>query len=161
MVARGRGVNYRSGLPMLFKILAVAGAVLAGVLQQSPVVAQGAPTGMPSEADMRLLMEAMQGMQTCMDGIDQTALSRLEQQAKKAEEEIARLCRAGQAAAAEVRALELGRQMAADPVLKTMQACMARFPKLPMLREGSSLGRLTFDDEPIDGNSRPICERLR
>jgi hypothetical protein len=114
----------------------------------------------PSEADMRQMMEAMQGMQACMAGVDQAAISRFQQQAQAAEAEMRRLCRAGQQAAAEARALQLGLQMASDPTIKTMQACMARLPQLPMLQSASPLGQLTFDDEPIGGNARPLCERL-
>jgi hypothetical protein len=51
--------------------------------------------------------------------------------------------------------------MAADPTLKTMQACLAKLPKVPMLQSQSPLGQLSFDDEPIEGNPRPICERLK
>lgn len=88
---------------------------------------------------MGQIMEALQGMQACKEGVDQADLQQ----------------------AAQACALELGRQMAEDPALKTTQACLARLPKLPMGQSASPLGQLTFDDEPIDGNPRSICERLR
>ena len=112
----------------------------------------------PSQAEMGQMMEAMQGMQACMAGVDQAALQRLQQQAEQAEAEMRQLCRAGQESAARARALALGQQMAADPTLNTMQACLA---KLPMLQAANPVGSLSFDNEPIEGNPRPICERLK
>jgi hypothetical protein len=109
---------------------------------------------------MGQLMEAMQGMQACIAGVDQASLKRLQHQAEQAEAEMRVLCRTGQENAAQARALALGQQMAADPALKTMQACMAKLPKLPMLQAASPLGQLTVADEPVEGSSRPICERL-
>lgn len=115
----------------------------------------------PSQAEMRQMMEAMQGMQACMAGVDPASLQRLRQQAEQAEAEMRRLCRAGQPQAAQARALELGRQMGEDPVLKTMQTCLARLPKLPMGQPASPLGQLSLDDEPIESGQRSVCERLR
>jgi len=135
--------------------------VLAMVLQPAPGLAQSRASGTPSEAEMRQLMEGMQGMQACMAGVDQAALQRMQRQAEQAEAEMRQLCRAGQENVAKARALALGQQINADPAIKTMQACLAKLPKLPMLQSGSPLGKLSFDDEPVEGNSRPICERLQ
>jgi predicted lipoprotein len=131
-------------------------ALLLAALLPAAAVAQ-----QPSQAEMGQMMEAMQGMQACMAGVDQAALQRLQQQAEQAEAEMRQLCRAGQESAARARALALGQQMAADPTLNTMQACLAKLPKLPMLQAANPVGSLSFDDEPIDGNPRPICERLK
>jgi predicted lipoprotein len=134
---------------------------LAVLLQPAPGLAQSRAPGTPSEAEMRQLMEAMQGMQACMAGVDQAALKRMQQRAEQAEAEMRQLCRAGQESAAKARALALGQQIGADPAIQTMQACMAKLPKLPMLQSASPLGQLRLDDEPVEGNPRPICERLK
>ena len=134
---------------------------LVVLLQPASGLAQRQAAGTPSEPEMGQLMEALQGMQACMLGIDQSALQRLQQRAEQAEAEMRQLCRSGQENAAKARALALGQQMAADPALKTMQGCLAKLPKVPMLQSKSPFGQLTFDDEPIEGNPRPICERLK
>lgn len=134
---------------------------------QEPVVAKPAATvadvaqvQQPSQMDMRQMMEAAQGMQACMAGIDEATIQRLRQRTQQMEAEIGQLCRAGQPVAAQARALDLGRQMAGDPVFKTMQTCIARLPKLPMGQAESPLGQL-YDDEPVDGNPQSFCERFR
>lgn len=134
---------------------------LAVLLQPAPGLAQSPASAMPSDAEMGQLMEAMQGMQACMAGVDQAALQRLQHQAEQAEAEMRQLCRAGQETSAKARALALGQQIGADPAIKAMQTCMAKLPELPMLRSASPLGQLSLDDEPVEGNPRPICERLR
>lgn len=136
----------------------LAAALVAVLLSQAQALAQADTVGRPDEPDMRQMMEAMQGMQACMAGLDPSALERLQRQAEQAESELRALCRAGQAAAAQARALDLGRQISADPSVKTMTACLARLPKLPGME--APRGRFSVADEELGDDTRPVCERL-
>jgi hypothetical protein len=110
---------------------------------------------------MGQMMEAAQGMQACMAGIDEATIQRLRQRTEQMEADIGRLCRAGQPVAAQARALDLSRQMAGDPVFKTMQTCIAKLPKPPMGQPESPLGQLYVDDEPVNSTPQSLCERFR
>lgn len=134
-------------------------AMAAGLAAPPPGRANpGGATAQPSRQQM---MEAMQGMQACMARVDRAALERLQQQAQQAQGQIRSLCRAGNEAGAQAQAMALAGQMAADPNLKTMQACLAQLPQLPMVQAMLPTSQLGVDDPSDSGQPRSICERLR
>ena len=125
-----------------------------------PIRAQVNRPAPANQPDARQMMEAMQEMQACMAGVDRAALQRLQAQAERAQGEIRSLCRSGNEAAAQGRALQLSREMVADPTLKKMQACLARLPQLPMAQALSPLSRVPLADDADEGAKRSLCERV-
>jgi hypothetical protein len=90
-----------------------------------------------SEQGMQNMMESMQEMQTCMQGIDQSRMDALEQRAKEMEAEVNSLCAKGRRDAAQIRAMTFSREMASDPDVQKMRKCgdgmKGMMPTMPMM----------------------------
>ena len=90
-----------------------------------------------SEQDMQNMMEKMQEMQTCMQGIDQSRMDALERRAKEMEAEVNSLCAKGRRDAAQNRAMTFSREMANDPDVQKMRKCgdgmKGMMPMMPMM----------------------------
>ena len=72
---------------------------------------------------MQQMMQQMQGMQNCMQNIDQAAMEAFQQKAEQLNAEVKALCAAGQRDAAMAKAMAFGKEAAADPAMKQMQQC--------------------------------------
>ncbi len=136
-------------------------AALISLAVVMPPVSQANPTASAGQPSRQQMMEAMQGMQACMARVDRAALERLHQQAERTQGQIRSLCRAGNEAGAQAQAMALAGQMAADPNLKTMQACLAQLPQVPMVQAMLPMSKLGVDDPSDADQPRSICERLR
>ena len=97
--------------------------------------AQGYP-GM-SEADMQKMMQQMQEMQTCMQGIDQSGLKAFEQRAGTMEAKVKSLCAEGKRNAAEKEVMAFAREIAANPDIQKMRKCSEKMqdvmPQMPYM----------------------------
>ena len=76
-----------------------------------------------SESDMQNTMQQMQGMQTCMQGIDQSRMKEFEQQASKVDAEIESLCASGRRDDAQQAAMAFGQEVASNPDIQKMKEC--------------------------------------
>ena len=148
----------------------IAGVGIAGVTP-SAVSAQSQPAGLDAE----LLDALLVPLQACITRIDRRQLQLLERQGQAAEREVRGLCRAGRADAAEARARALAAEMARNPALRALTACLAELPAAlqgaarPLLPQPQGLAAVTpagADSPPNNENRpgespRPVCERLR
>jgi hypothetical protein len=80
------------------------------------------PAGL-NQDQMAKLMQQAQTMQSCMQNIDQAAMQAFEEHAHKMGAEMKALCAAGQRDAAMEKAIEFGKETAANPALAQMQKC--------------------------------------
>jgi len=87
--------------------------------------AQTPPAGMPSQADMKKMMQQAQGMATCMAGIDQARLEELSREAEEVGREIEALCAKGAEQEALETAIAFSREIQSDPTVRQMQVCSA------------------------------------
>ncbi len=87
-----------------------------------PIVATAQPPVM-SQQDMQKMMENARKMQECMSRIDQSAVEAMASKAQEVERQIKSLCQAGRRDQAQKRAIEFGREMAANKEMQKMQAC--------------------------------------
>ena len=94
-----------------------------------------------SESDMQNMMQQAQKMQTCMQGIDQTRMKALEQQASKLEAEVKSLCAGGQRDAAQQEAIAFAREMSSDPDIQKIMECSkmmsGMMPQIPYMEQAS------------------------
>jgi hypothetical protein len=75
------------------------------------------------QGDMQNMMKAMQQVQECMAGIDQAQLNELQARSEKFKKKIDEWCAAGKRSKAQKQALNFGKKIAADPVMKQMEKC--------------------------------------
>lgn len=125
-------------------ILALLVAVAAAAQQ---------PPGM-SAADMQDRMQQMQGMQSCLQGIDQSRLQAFEQRARQLETEVKSLCAGGRRTAAQQKAIAFAREVAGDPDIRKIRQCGemmgGMLPDLPYLNQSG---------EP-DTAAGHVCDQL-
>lgn len=69
------------------------------------------------------MMQRMQSMQTCMAGIDQSALDEFEQRSSQLDSEVKALCASGKRDEAQKMAMSFGLEMAKMPALQEMKKC--------------------------------------
>lgn len=69
------------------------------------------------------MMEQAQKAQTCMQGIDMSALDGLEAEGKQKQAEIKSLCADGQRDKAQDNAVDYAKEMMARPEMQAMQKC--------------------------------------
>ncbi len=84
-----------------------------------PIVATAQPPVM-SQQDMQKMMENARKMQECMSRIDQSAVEAMASKAQEVERQIKSLCQAGRRDQAQKRAIEFGREMAANKEMQKM-----------------------------------------
>lgn len=92
-----------------------------------------------SEQDMQKMMQGMQQMQSCMQGVDQAALERFGKRGEQVEREIRGHCARGERAAAQDKALAFGREVQQNAAMQKMMECgkmmAGMMPKTPFLDE--------------------------
>ena len=76
-----------------------------------------------SQADMQQMMQQAENMEACMANIDQAALTSLSEKYRMMEQEVKNLCRTNKRDEAQTRAIELGREIAANDEIKTLRQC--------------------------------------
>lgn len=145
-------------------------ACLSGAAATPPAAsAQSQPIGVDAELFDALLVP----LQSCIARIDRRQLQLLERQGQAAEREVRGLCRAGRGDAAEARARALAAEMARNPALRALTACLAELPAAlqgaarPLLPQPQGLAAaIPTAADPANENRpgdvpRPVCERLR
>ena len=73
-----------------------------------------------NERDMQNMMQQMEKMQTCMQGIDQSRLEAFEQRASTLEAEVKSLCASGKRDDAQQQAMDFGQEVASNPDIQKM-----------------------------------------
>lgn len=109
-----------------------------------------------NQADMQKMMQQMQKMQTCMEGIDQSKLEAMESRSRQMEAEVKNLCAAGKRDAAQEKAIAFSREMAADATLKRMQQC-------GKMMQGAMPESIFTDltDPDREQSEKHVCDELR
>ena len=95
-----------------------------------------------SEQDMQNMMKHAQEMQTCMQGIDQSKMKSLEQQANKVQAEVESLCASGKRDAAQQKGMAFAREMSGNPDVQAMRKCGEKMrgmlPQIPYLDQAGT-----------------------
>lgn len=101
----------------------------------SPLVCDAQNPGGMDEATMQRMMQQAQGMQTCMQNIDQAEMEAFQQRAEQMNTEVKALCSAGKRDAAMARAMSFGKEATTSKVMQQMQKCgegmRNMMPKIP------------------------------
>ena len=115
------------------------------------VFAQNYP-GM-GEGDMQNMMLQMQKMQACMQGVDQSKLQQLEQQARQVETEVKALCNSGERDNAQHEAVSFAREMLDNPDIQKVMKCgeqmRGMMPQMPFMDQASN----------TDPSSNHVCDQ--
>ena len=94
-----------------------------------------------SESDMQNMMQQAGKMQACMEGIDQTRMKALEQQASMVEARVKSLCTDGKRDDAQQEAVTFAREMSSDPEIQKIMECSKMMsdmlPKIPFADQAS------------------------
>lgn len=88
-----------------------------------PLIAGAQNYGGMDEAAMQRMMQQAQGMQTCMENIDQAEMEAFQQRAEQMDADVKALCAAGKRDAAASRAVSFGREAASSNVMQQMKKC--------------------------------------
>lgn len=76
-----------------------------------------------NQADMEQMLQQAEKMESCMANIDQAALTLLSEKSQMMEQEVRGLCQTNKRDEAQTRAIELGREIAANDEMKKMSHC--------------------------------------
>jgi hypothetical protein len=76
-----------------------------------------------SEAQMQQMMQQAQGMQTCMQNIDQAEMQAFEQRAKQMSAETQALCASGKRDEAMQKAMAFGKEVSSNKAMQEMKKC--------------------------------------
>jgi hypothetical protein len=76
-----------------------------------------------NEGQMQQMMQRMQGMQTCMQNIDQAEMQAIEQRGKQMKAEVQALCAAGKRDEAMETAMAFGKEVASNKAMQEMRKC--------------------------------------
>lgn len=109
---------------------------------------------MPSmnQADIENMMNNLQGVETCMQNIDEKKLDELKSGAERVKSEVDASCRAGKRSQAQAMAVSYGKKMANDPTMQAMMKCVE-----PMKDMMKSAPMMPFD-EVIENSDRHVCD---
>lgn len=109
---------------------------------------------MPSmnQADIENMMNNLQGVETCMQNIDENKLDELKRGAERVESEVDALCRAGERAQAQAMAVSYGKKIATDPTMQAMMKCVE-----PMKGMMKSVPMMPFD-EVMENSDTHVCD---
>lgn len=109
------------------------------------VVAQNYPgmgAGSMNQGDMMNMMQKAQQMQACMQGLDQSKLQQLEQQARQVETEVKTLCNSGQRDDAQQEASSFAREMLDNPDIQKIMKCgeelHGMLPQMPYMDQANN-----------------------
>jgi len=76
-----------------------------------------------SEEQMQQMMQQAQGMQTCMQNVDQAEMQAFEQRAKQMEADTQALCASGKRDEAMQLAMDFGKEMSGNKAMLEMKKC--------------------------------------
>jgi mannitol-specific phosphotransferase system IIBC component len=127
---------------------------LLSLIISAPLLAQSPPF---ASEDVQALMQKMQGIQTCMQKIDEDALKTMGEEAKKTQEEIETLCDKGKSSQAQKSALEFANKIKNSPELKQVQECVKDMPDMMQ-------GHMNINDmEEVKKKyeKKDICEAIK
>ena len=109
------------------------------------VLAQNYPGtggGGMNQGDMTNMMQKAQQMQACMQGLDQSRLQQLEQQARQVETEVKALCSSGQRDDAQKEAGSFAREMLDNPDIQKIMKCgehmRGMLPQMPYMNQADN-----------------------
>lgn len=115
--------------------------------------AQGIPP--MNQMDMENMMKNIQGMESCMQSLDENKMDELKKNAEQVETEVEALCQAGKRSQAQTRAISYGKKMADDPTMKAMMKCVE-----PMKGMMASMPMMPFDLEAdASGTEKHVCDQ--
>jgi len=116
----------------------------------TPLVSYAQNYQQMNQADMQKMMQQMEQARSCMEKIDEEELKALEKRSKQVERDVKALCDSGKRDEAQKKAIEFGKEIAKDPMMKQMRQCgemvTMAFPKI------------AFADENKPGNDRHVCD---
>lgn len=100
-------------------------------------VAQFNPSGVPginpnNPAQMQAMMALMQKMQQCMEKVDQSAFSLLEQEAKQLEIKIPQLCQQGKRQQAQQMGFDFAHKVQNDAAMQQLKSCVSSNLPIPL-----------------------------
>lgn len=109
--------------------------------------------GSMNQADMQNMMQKAQEMQACMQGVDQSKLQQLEQQARQVETEVKALCNSGKRDDAQNEAVSFAREMLDNPDIQKVMKCGEQMrgmvPQMPFMDHASN----------TDPSSSHVCDQ--
>lgn len=117
-----------------------------------PIVAAAENTQGMGEQDMQMMMQQMQKMQSCMQGIDQAEMQALEKQSNQFQTEIKTLCGKGKQAEAQKKAISFAKQMLRKKSVKIMMKCTE------MMR--GMMAKMPFPDFNKDYSNENVCDSI-
>lgn len=79
--------------------------------------------GEMSEEQMQQMMQQAQGMQTCMQNIDQAEMQAFEQRAQQMQSETQALCASGKRDEAMQVAMDFGKEVSSNKAMQEMKKC--------------------------------------
>jgi hypothetical protein len=79
--------------------------------------------GEMSEEQMQRMMQQAQGMQTCMQNIDQAEMQAFEQRAQQMQSETQALCASGKRDEAMQVAMDFGKEVSSNKAMQEMKKC--------------------------------------
>ncbi len=107
-----------------------------------------------SEEQMQQMMQQAQGMQTCMQDIDQAEMQAFEQRANQMSEETQALCASGKRDEAMQMATAFGKEVSGSKAMQAMKKCgegmKNRMPKIVAAAQDDQQGK----------SGRHICDEL-
>jgi hypothetical protein len=107
-----------------------------------------------SEEQMQQMMQQAQGMQTCMQNIDQSEMQDFEQRAKQMEAETQALCAGGKRDEAMQKAKDFGKEVSSNKAMQEMKKCgegmKNMMPKIASVTENDEHGK----------SGRHVCDEL-
>ena len=107
-----------------------------------------------SEEQMQQMMQQAQGMQTCMQDIDQAEMQAFEQRAKQIQIETQALCSGGKRDEAMQLAIAFGKEASGNKAMQAMKKCgegmKNMMPKIATVAQNDEQGK----------SGRHICDEL-
>ncbi len=91
------------------------------LMEQARQMQQNMP--MPDPAQLEQLQAHAARMQACLQNVDQDALGQMQHEGEALAREIQALCASGERDAAQARAIDYGRRMAASPEIAELAKC--------------------------------------
>lgn len=103
-----------------------------------------------SEAQMQQMMQMAQGMQTCMQNVDQAEMQAFEQRAKQMSVDTQALCASGKRDEAMQLAMAFAKETSGNKAMQAMKKCgegmKNMIPKVAAAAQNDKLGRHICDE---------------
>ena len=104
-----------------------------------------------NQGDMQKMMQQMQKVQQCMEGIDQSQLNDLQKRAEQMKKEIETLCAQGNRSKAQKTALSFSKEIAKDPSMNQMRKCgelaQGALPNMPTMYDEKDMANKHVCDQ--------------